>query len=223
MPCFVSILYELNRNANLLLVVVTLVLVVITAWYAYYTSQMAATMAKQVIAEIEVFDVAIVSPSLGEIRECIARSISASPYEPCQMVLTVGLALRNKSCANGSIDKPVLKLSLSNTHGPELKIRPTTKELRYDNDSRDRVTIDLGQTIQVSGGGMARVDIKYNVLLSEGLARRYHTSITDLRYFLEYTDNVGQSYQVPVSLEPRWDISVTGTKEGPGGQPFEEG
>ena len=81
----------LNDHANLLLVIVTVVLIVVTAKYAYYTKQMADTMAKQVIADIEVFEARITDPSsiaaVGEIMRRESDPVHATTPDalPCRI------------------------------------------------------------------------------------------------------------------------------------------
>src|SRR3989344_7589210 len=92
----------------------TLILVIITAVYAYFTYRMAKIMAKQVVADIQVSNIILGSNFIeGWFKERLEKQpqqIGKDSFFEFNLLFDV----RNKSSGSGSIDKPILVLKFRN-------------------------------------------------------------------------------------------------------------
>lgn len=141
---------NLNKYSNLILIVVTAV-------YAYLTYKIVQITKKQIVADIHVFDKVLGS---NLVENWYLKKIKEQPDEALKYRLTFRLLfdVRNKNSGSGCIDKPDLVLKFNNDNF-EYKIPPETKE-SWDEKLEDRgnmqsyrtIVKDLGGTIFLRGG-----------------------------------------------------------------------
>ena len=126
---YMDILLTIKKIAKFLNDYATLILVIITAIYAYFTYKMAKLMGKQVLADIQVSNVNLSSIfESPEFKEGLAKNqtyISEYSYFEFNLLFDV----RNRSSGSGCIDKPTLIFKFKND-GFQYLIPPVTKSSR---------------------------------------------------------------------------------------------
>lgn len=180
----------------------TVILIVITAVYAYFTYKMAKIMAKQVIADIQVSNVVLGSNFVEEwFRDRLnnqPEQINKDSYFKFNLLFDV----RNQSSGNGSIDKPTLVLKFANDNA-EYEIPPTTKDCEWEqvssNTSREIVT-DLGGTIFLRGGESHKIELEYTLYnFEDDILNHIKTNLSSLEYYLKFKDNLSKNYLLKIT------------------------
>jgi hypothetical protein len=181
----------------------TLILVIITGIYAYFTYKMAKLMAMQVIADIQVSNVILgsnfVENWFKERLEKQPEQIDKSFYFIANLLFDIC----NKSSGSGSIDKPILLLKFKNDNF-EYQILPITKE-RWNEKSVETGVIttyenDLGGTIFLRGGESQKIELKYALYdFGDDLSRHIKENLNTLEYYLKYSDNLGKNYLIKIN------------------------
>jgi hypothetical protein len=176
----------------------TLILVIITGIYAYFTYKMAKTMTNQIIADIKIFNKVCISGFLGK----QTKQIDKDSY----FIFNLLFDVRNRSAGSGSIDKPTLVLKFISDNF-EYKIFPKTKE-SYDTDIRKEgpitnyrtVTNDLGGTIFLRGGESQKIELKYELFnITDDLLKHIKENLSSLEYYIKFTDNLGKNYLLKIN------------------------
>lgn len=175
----------------------TIILVIITAIYAYFTYKMAKIMAKQVIADIQVSNI-ILGSNFAEkwFRDRLSsqpEQVNKDYYFKFNLLFDV----RNQSSGNGSIDKPTLVLRFADD-GAEYEILPTTKDREREqissNTSREIVT-DLGGTIFLHGGESHKIELEYTLYnFGDDVLKHIKENLNSLEYYLKFKDNLSKNY-----------------------------
>lgn len=190
-----SVASIINDNA-------TLILVIITAVYAYFTYKMAKIMAKQVVADIQVSNV-ILGSNFAEnwFKERLEKQpeqIDKNSFFKFNLIFDV----RNKSSGNGSIDKPTLVLRFS-ANSAEYEILPTTKDIEWkkiDSNTSQQIVTDLGGTIFLRGGESHKIELEYTLHdFGDDLLKNIKENLNSLEYYIKFNDNLGKSYLLEIS------------------------
>lgn len=193
-----SITGTINENA-------TLILVIITAVYAYFTYRMAKIMSRQVIADIQVFNI-VLGSNFAEIwfKERLEK-------QPEQISKNSGFSfnllfdVRNRSSGSGSIDKPTLVLKFTSDNF-ERHVLPKTKDSWNEKleehsgmTSYRTVVNDLGGTIFLRGGESQKIELEYMLYdLDDKLIEHIKNNLSSLEYYLKFSDNLGKNYSIKI-------------------------
>jgi len=183
----------------------TLILVIITAIYAYFTYRMAKIMAKQVMADIQVSNVILGSNFLED------WFINRLKNEPGQIDknsyfgFKLLFDIRNKKPGSGSIDKPVLILKFCNDDY-KYQMPPKTKESWNEKMEETSVMTtyrevvnDLGGTIFLRGGDSQKIELEYALYdFDDDTLKHIKENINSLEYHLRFTDNSGKTYSIKI-------------------------
>lgn len=195
----VAILW-LNSNSGAVQAGATVVLVIITGLYAYYTYRMAAFMSKQVISDIAVSNAVIGTPL---VEEWFRQRMAERPNEWRDSVFEFRLLfdVRNRSSGSGSIDKPTLVISVAGSKR-NVAVPPRTKHHDYipENSNTTRIDeTDLGGTIFLAGGDAKKVELEYWFHPDEEAARMLLGNLDNLRYAIKFSNNLGRETVIAVS------------------------
>lgn len=192
-----SIAGMINENA-------TLILVIITAVYAYFTYRMAKIMAKQVIADIQVSNTVLGSNFaeswLKERLEKQPEQIGKDSFFEFSLLFDI----RNKSSGNGSIDKPTLILKFTND-GFECAVLPKTKSYSWHSvdgnpNVQEQEVTDFGGTIFLRGGESQKIELEYMLhYFNDEVLKHIKENLNSLEYYLKFTDNLGKSYSLKIN------------------------
>jgi hypothetical protein len=183
----------------------TIILVIITGVYAYFTYKMAKIMAKQVIADIQVTNVVLGSNFaenwFKERLEKQPEQISRNSGFSFNLLFDV----RNQSSGSGSIDKAILVLRFTNDNF-ERDIPPKTKDswnekLEEHSGMTTYRTIvnDLGGTIFLRGGESQKIELEYMLYdPDDNLIDHIKNNLGSLEYYLKFSDNLGKNYLIRI-------------------------
>jgi len=182
----------------------TLILVIITAVYAYFTYRMAKIMAKQVVADIQVSNVILGSNFIeGWFKERLEKQpeqIGKDSFFEFNLLFDV----RNKSSGSGSIDKPILVLKFTND-GFECTVHPKTKSYSWHSvdgnpNVREQEVTDFGGTIFLRGGESQKIELEYILHdFDDEALKHVKENLSSLEYYLKFTDNLGENYLIKIS------------------------
>jgi hypothetical protein len=192
----------------------TLILVIITGIYAYFTYKMAKLMAKQVVADIQVSNIILLSTFA---KNWFKERLEKRPEEinkSSSFDFNLLFDIRNRSSGSGSIDKPMLILKFIND-GFEYLLLPITKSIRwipktstYPPISEEEIT-DLGGTIYLRGGESQKIELNYTLLdFDDELLRNIKENLNSLEYYIKFTDNLGKNYLLKIN-DVRGEQKVT--------------
>jgi hypothetical protein len=181
----------------------TVVLAVVTFFYARSTKNMADVMAKQITADIHITDVKLHSSFLNrDLMKRIADSPSSLKTSYFDFQLT--FFARNSGAGSGSIDKPTLIIRFPNNIN--LPIDPVTKEIEHNipDTSHGHMEIstdiehDLGATVFLEGGESSRVELEYDLdtenLLDTEREAIILTNYKEVKYYIVYRDNLSNEH-----------------------------
>jgi len=199
----------LKDMAKLLNNYATLILVVITALYAYFTYKMAKTMSRQVIADIQVSNIVLGSYFL---EKWFIKELEKSPETIIHSSFRFNLLFdaRNKSSGSGSIDKPILILRFTNDNF-EYSIFPTTKHTEWekiDDIMSKGITTDFGGTIFLRGGESQKTELKYWLSdFGDDLTKHIKENFDSLEYYIKFNDNLGKEYLIKIEdIRPESEV-----------------
>lgn len=190
----------LNSNSGAVQAVATVILVIITGFYALYTYRMAAFMSKQVVSDIAVSDAVIGTPL---VEDWFRKRLAEKPNEWKDWTFEFRLLfdIRNRSSASGSIDKPTLVIGATNA-GKSVSLPPRTKHHDYIRESPTTTRIDetdLGGTFYLAGGDSKKVELEYWFHPDEEAARLLLGNLDNLQYAIKFSDNLGRETVIAVS------------------------
>jgi len=183
----------INENA-------TIILVIITGVYSYFTYKMAKIMAKQVISDIQISNV-ILGSNFAEnwFKEKIKKEPELIKNFSFRSVLLFDV--RNKSSGNGSIDKPTLVLKFL-ANNVEYEVSPTTKDIEWENtgaNTSKQIITDLGGTIFLRGGDYLKIELEYSLYdFEESMFKNLKENITSLEYYIKFNDNLGKCHLIKI-------------------------
>ncbi len=198
-----DILNFLNFNSGVIQIFTTIVLVIITALYVYFTFKITKLTAKQVISDIKVSNVVLGTYFL---EQWFLERIKEGDDNQIFLDFKLLFDIYNKSSANGSITKPTLILEFTDDNF-KYKFFPITKE-RHDKkieekggiEIYDTTIIDRGGAIFLPGGGFQRIELEYSLHnLEEELLDHIKNHLSSVKYYIEFSDNLGINYSREVS------------------------
>ena len=198
-----EIINFLNQNAGAIQGISTVILVIVTIWYAFSTKRMSDLMKSQITSKILIEKISIGTSVLEEyfLKEKNNKNSSLT----FKMIFDV----RNEGNASGSIYKPSIVISLLE-HKIDFIINPKTKDYEIYNhknngymSSYDTRTINHGSAIFLQGGESNRIELEYefNINTDEKLdfINEIQKNPTLLKYHLLTTDNLGNEYKLKVN------------------------
>ena len=194
----------IKTTAKLLNNYATLILVIITGIYAYFTYKMAKLMAKQVVADIQVSNVILISTfAKNWFRERLEKrpeEIGKSSYFDFNLLFDI----RNRSSGSGSIDKAILIFKFTND-GFKYLVLPITKSIRwiphntYPPISEQEIT-DYGGTIYLRGGESQKIELEYTLYdCDDELLKHIKENLNSLEYYIKFTDNLSKNYSLKIN------------------------
>jgi len=178
----------LNKNSGSIQGLATILLVIITGIYAYFTQKMASVMAKQVIADIKISNVILGTPFiedkfLEDLKE--EQNKFQNRFFPFKLIFNA----YNKSSGSGSIEKPILILKFSNNNY-EYKLI-SIPEKSYRGVFFEKIFDDFGGTIFLKGGEFQKLELEYNLInCPSELFTNLKENLNFLEYFIEFSDNL---------------------------------
>lgn len=183
----------------------TLILVFITAVYAYFTYRMVKIMARQTTSDIRTSNIIIGSPFIEnwflERVKNRPEQVSKNSFFEFKLLFDI----YNRSSGSGSIEKPVLIIRFKDD-GFEYEIYPVTKE-SYQTDIRKEgamttyriVENDFGGAIFLRGGEFQKVELKYTLDdLPKELLTHIKEKTNSIEYFIRFNDNLNKKYLLKV-------------------------
>lgn len=190
----------LNKNSGAIQSLTTIILVIVTAIYVYFTYQMSKTMAKQAVSDIVTSDQILGSSFVGDsFKERLKESTEKleDSWFPFRLLFDV----RNRSSGSGSIDKPTLLLKFSND-GFECRISPETKSResrKIDASTSEIITTDLGGTIFLLGGDSKKIELEYPFYkFDKSFIDHLKRDFGFLEYYMEFHDNLGKKHVIKI-------------------------
>jgi hypothetical protein len=203
----------LNKNSGAIQALSTVLLVIITALYAKYTWNMSQMISRQVLSEIKLSHMILGSPFLNKVFELQIKDDIQIILKHRYYEFTLLFDIKNRSSANGSIDKPILVLNYDN-NAIRFRVYPKTQYSIVDKQTENMTswhTEDTGGTIKIAGCGSEKIELNY-VLWGdtyeknpvafaqyEMLINRLKKGLDGLEYFLEYSDNLDNDYFVKIN------------------------
>lgn len=183
-----QIIESLDKYANL-------ILVIITAIYAFLTYKISGIMKKQIVASIKVSKVSL-RIRLGLGKETynnlpLKKLVKKIPSKPGETILFfhVSVNFLNLSSGSGTIDHPKLILKMKKnkfTH----KVRPTDERI-----GKKRRTIFL------PGGDFEKIDLEYFVAFNkknEELFRKLKGHYDKFEFYISYNDNLCKKHLIKI-------------------------
>lgn len=184
----------LNTNSGAVQGVSTVILVLITAFYAWATYRMMKIMKQQIVSDIFI-DNAIVGSELAE--EYMQEAVNKNNWEngTYYFQFTLVFFARNRSSGSGSLDKPSLVLHFQDEFDKQLEpiIKDKEWEAVNNNTSIQRVT-NLGGNIYLRGGETQRIEIEYTTHSDPNLLKHIKDNYNNMEYRIKYKDNFGKHY-----------------------------
>lgn len=182
----------IKRGGQLLNEYATLILVIITGWYAFQTHKIASIMRKQVVPDIRLSNI-VLGSSFAESYFSVER-IKEDSF--CKFILLFDV--QNRSGGSGSIDKPTLNLIFKNsrfrfTIPPIIKQRKLVHNSLHPNVQKSEI-IDYGGTIYLRGGESLKIELKYCAYLKGEILKHIKDDFNSLEYQIDFSDNFGKSH-----------------------------
>ena len=187
---FSPILNFLNKYVNL-------ILVIITAIYAFLTYKMVSLMKQQIVANIHVSKAVVKSGFLARknrnskdilLKEIVDKNISSFKDELVTFRLSIDIY--NSSSGSGSIDQPKLLLCFK-----KKKACVELKNINEQSGSRE--------TIFMQGGDLEKKDFEYFLAFNESFFKSLQKYPGKLEYYVKYKDNLNKKYLVKIDkVEP---------------------
>ncbi len=177
---------KINEYANI-------ILVVITAVYAWLTYQSVKIMRRQVTANVRIAKVylrASVAAKRDNFKISSLKDLAKRPYSSLKDVTFVFRLFAdfvNVSYGSGAIDQPKLLIKFPKSNF-ELRIRPTSERIGAGR-----------RTLIVPGGGFEKIDLDYFVAFNERFIEHLKRFSESIEYYVLYKDNSGKTHQVRVT------------------------
>jgi hypothetical protein len=181
-----QILESSNQYANL-------ILVIITAIYAYATFETVKIMRRQVTANIRIAKIHLRVMAEGKrdgFKICAFKDLARRPYASLKDVTFVFRMFAdfvNISSGSGAIDQPklVIKFQFSSF---ELEVRPTSERIGA-----------ARRTIIIPGGGFEKIDLDYFVAFNEKFLEQIKKNAAGIEYYVRYRDNSGTRHKIRIN------------------------
>ncbi len=177
------ILQFLNDYANL-------ILVMITAVYAFLTYRMVTLTKRQIVANIRISKAVVKSGLLSRrnkknrdilLKEIVDKKISDFKNE--LLTFRVSIDIYNSSSGNGSIDQPKLLLKFSKNN--------FSLELRNRNEE-----VGSRETIFMRGGDFEKRDLDYFLPYNSQFLKHLQQHPGQLEYYIKYRDNLNREHTI---------------------------
>lgn len=175
------ILQFLNDYTNL-------ILVMITAVYAFLTYRMVTLTKRQIVANIRISKAVVKSGLLSKrnrrnkdifLKEVVDKKISDFKNE--LLTFHVSIDIYNSSSGNGSIDQPKLLLKFSKNDF-ELELRNSNEE------------VGSRETIYMRGGDFEKRDLDYFLPYNSRFLKILQQHPGQLEYYIKYKDNLNRQH-----------------------------
>lgn len=176
----------LNEYANL-------ILVVITAVYAYLTYETVKIMRRQTTANIRVAKVHLRVAAAAKrdgFRPASFKDLIKRPYgslKDVTFVFRMFVDFVNVSHGSGAVDQPKLLIKFSKSNY-EIEVRPTSERIGAGR-----------RTLIVPGGGFEKIDLDYFVAFNERFIEHLKKFSEEIQYFVLYRDNSGHKHAVRIT------------------------
>ncbi|MDD5527571.1 MAG: hypothetical protein PHO56_01170 [Patescibacteria group bacterium] len=180
-----EILEILNQYANL-------ILVVITAIYAYMTFVTVKIMRRQVTADIRVAKIHLRVSAEGKrdgFKISALKELIRRPYgslKEITFVFRMFADFVNVSYGSGAIDQPKLLIKFQHSNF-ELEVRPTSERIGA-----------ARRTVIIPGGGFEKIDLDYFVAFNEKFLEQIKKNPNAIEYYVRYRDNSGRRHKVRI-------------------------
>ncbi|MBD3247683.1 hypothetical protein GF382_00135 [Candidatus Falkowbacteria bacterium] len=184
----------MNENTNIILNFLNeyanLILVIITAVYAFLTYRMVSLTKRQIVAHIRISKAVVRSGLLARrnrngrdimLKEVVDKKLSVFKNEVVSF--RVSLDIFNSSSGNGCIDQPKLLLRFRKS-GFELELRNRNEE------------VGSRETIFMRGGDLAKKDLDYFMPFNKEFYKNLQKHPGQLDYFIKYRDNLNKIHIV---------------------------
>jgi hypothetical protein len=182
---FSQILETLNQYANL-------ILVAITAVYAYMTFETVKIMRRQVTANIRISKVHIRVSAVVKrdgLKICAFKDLIKRPFGSLKevvFVFKIFADFTNISSGSGAIDQPRLVIKFAGTEF-HLDIHPTSERIGAGR-----------RTIMFAGGAFEKIDLEYFSAYNEKFISELKKRSDKIEYYLRYRDNLGKKHMVQI-------------------------
>ena len=176
----------LNEYANL-------ILVAITAIYAWLTYETLKVMRRQSTANIRISKVYLRVSVIGKkgIEKISTwKDLIKRPYvslKDTTFIFKMFVDFVNISAGSGAIDQPKLLVRFKKSPF-ELEVRPTSERIGA-----------ARRTIIVSGGGFEKLDLDYFISFNENLIEHLKKFSEEMEYYIRYRDNSGVRHTVRIN------------------------
>lgn len=196
----------LNENSGAIQSLSTVILVIITAIYVWFTYRMSSFMAKQITPKIEISNIVLgdefSEDGFKKERENNPEQNKRRTYFEFKLLFDI----YNKGAGNGSIEKPILVMKFVNDNF-RYKLSPKTKETHRENKREyggmttwDEITNDLGGSIFLRGGEIQKIELEYYINNCSGnLLEHIQNNLGSLEYQLEYKDSLGDDNKIKIN------------------------
>lgn len=180
-----EILEVLNRYANL-------ILVIITAVYAYATFETVKIMRRQVTANIRIAKVHVRVSAVvkkNDLKISVLKDMIKRPFGSLKetvFVFKVFADFLNVSSGSGAIDQPKLIIKFSGSDF-SLEVRPTSERI---GEGR--------RTITFTGGAFEKLDLEYFAAYNEKFIAELKKHSDKIEYYLRYRDNFNKRHLVRI-------------------------
>lgn len=174
----------------------TLILVIITGFYAWATFRMMKIMTKQVVADLQISNVRLGSVF---VENWFKKGLKEG-REESNAYFGLVFDITNRSAGAGSIEKPVLILKFKNNI-KEYRKRPITKDSEFEREEgfiQHYKTVDSGGTIFLRGGDSENIELRYFFVLSKEFLNKLKDKPDLLEYYIRFKDNLGKKYQIKI-------------------------
>jgi hypothetical protein len=184
-----EILESLNKYS-------TLILVIITGIYAYFTYKMAKTMSRQIVAEITISNILVGSALKDQDFLNKIKNINNGNISRFSLDFYIKADVFNKCAGAGAITKPILELEFED--GFIQQIRPEVKSHKWkkiDETTSELETTNYGSTLFMGGGCLEGIELEYNCDLTLRLLEKIKIN-PNPTYFIKYIDNRGKEFRL---------------------------
>jgi hypothetical protein len=181
-----NILEISNQYANL-------ILVIITAIYAYATFETVKIMRRQVTANIRVAKIHLrvgVDCKRDGFKVCAFKDLARRPFgalKELTFIFKMYADFVNISSGSGAIDQPKLIIKFQNSNF-DLEVRPTSERIGA-----------ARRTIIIPGGGFEKIDLDYFVAFNEKFLEQIKKNAAGIEYYVRYRDNSGTRHKIRIN------------------------
>ncbi|MDD4901921.1 MAG: hypothetical protein PHE24_02185 [Patescibacteria group bacterium] len=180
-----KILESSNQYANL-------ILVLITAVYAYMTYETVKIMRRQVTANIRIAKIHLRVSAEGKrdgFKISAFKDLARRPYgalKDVTFIFRMFADFVNISYGAGAVDQPKLLIKFDHSNF-ELEVRPTSERIGATR-----------RTIVIPGNGFEKIDLDYFVSFNARFLEHLKRFPDGIEYYVRYRDNSGHRHKVRI-------------------------